>query len=668
MKNNRLLLIGWKHLRQIMCPIYIVIVLVFSYYCSILLADSLSGIVIKVSAGRLSSGDSFTISGQMDMSEAQLDSGPISIKAGPYEETITLVKKGRYYRYSAPKGGITSALFRPTRGDFKIRAVNVDLSGLSSPVTVELKKDDFEASAEASVKGSDLIYFNRNWADTLEVDKVRFRLIGQADNPKDSLQIQGRITLENTSTDLSNASVEINWGDYSVVLPAGSLVDIGRGRLHRWRYSSSRTNINQILFDFDKATFNIKVRNANIGNQYNPVTFNLKFDEFDQSVSVTDPKNPSKPVVYSDKLVVLGYNDLGMHCMNEDFSEFMILPPFNNLHAQVIERRGEEPRIITSGVTVWFSIPENATSVTKTNFWDYAPSLLGLDLASDIGITGTAMADELYPTGTNDWAAIGIPVTPLLDNNELDPFPLATIEVFQNSEVKAVTQAVVPVSWEISCNLCHNQEGVSTATDILQDHDNLHQTNLENSKPVSCGSCHEQEPLKPLGITGSPALPSLSRAMHSAHASRMTPILDQVNNVTCYACHPGIETQCLRGVHATAGMTCTNCHGSMNAVGDLTRQPWIDEPSCGSCHASNRPSYQFEQTGTLFKDSKGHHGVHCAACHGSPHAITPTITDADNIQATILQGQPGTISNCTVCHTRTPDEGFGHRYSGDDDD
>ena len=29
--------------------------------------------------------------------------------------------------------------------------------------------------------------------------------------------------------------------------------------------------------------------------------------------------------------VVLGYNDLGMHCMNQDFSQLCILPPFNTL-------------------------------------------------------------------------------------------------------------------------------------------------------------------------------------------------------------------------------------------------------------------------------------------------------------------------------------------------
>ncbi len=644
----------------------IILLIAFLFSYSIVRADSLSDIVMAISAGRLAGSDSFKIVGTTDISEAQLASGPLLIKAGPYEESITLTPKGKYYRYSAKASGITSVLFKPSKGYFYVKASHIDLSGLASPVTVELQAADFQASAEASVKGSDLLYFKRNWEDSLTVDSIGFKLSGAGDSPRDSVLLKGRITLENSAMDLSAAAVDIAWGSYTTTLSAGLLSDVGKGKYHRWSYASSQTELSKIQFDFDKAAYYIYIKNADIGNQYNPVTFNLKFDSFDQSVAVTDPKNPSRPEVYSDKLVVLGYNDLGMHCMNEDFSEMMILPPFNNLHAQIIERRGEEPRIITSGVTPWFSIPGNTTSVTKTNFWDYAPELLGMDLPADVGLTGTGLAGPLTPTGTNDWVAIGIPVTPILDNDQLDPFPLATIEVYQNGVVKAATQAVVPVSWEISCDLCHNEPGISTATDILQDHDRLHLTNLENSKPVTCGSCHEQEPLKPLGLSGSPALPSLSRAMHSAHASRMTPVLGQLNNITCYACHPGIQTQCLRDVHAAADMTCLNCHGSMDAVGASTRQPWIDEPRCESCHKISRPSFQFEQANTLFKDSKGHHGVHCAACHGSPHAITPTLTDADNIQAINLQGQAGPISNCLVCHTGTPDEGFGHRYSGGD--
>lgn len=351
--------------------------------------------------------------------------------------------------------------------------------------------------------------------------------------------------------------------------------------------------------------------------------------------------------------VVLGYNDLGMHCMNEDFSEFMILPPYNTVHAQVI-RRGAEPVIVTSGVTISYHIPGNTTSVTKTNFWDYAEDLLGVALTPDVGLTGHGLSGAMTPTGDNDWFVTGIPITPLDDQGNENPYMLANIVVTKNASTVAATKTVVPVSWEISCDLCHMGAGISTATHILRSHDRLHGTQLEQAKPVFCGGCHGQAPL---GTTGTPAL---SHAMHSAHASRMALAgLD----VDCYACHPGIRTQCLRDVHYAAGYTCTDCHGNMSDVGNASRSPWVDEPRCGTCHV--RPEFQFEQPGKLYRDSKGHQGVHCAACHGSPHAITPTVNPEDNVQAELIQGHAGKINTCSVCHIVHPGEAFEHQL-GDD--
>jgi len=85
------------------------------------------------------------------------------------------------------------------------------------------------------------------------------------------------------------------------------------------------------------------------------------------------PKPPAtpKPAIVNTPWVVLGYNELGMHCMNQDFSEICILPPFNNLRAQVIVR-GEDPHIVTSGATVSYKVPGNTSSAGKTNFWTYA--------------------------------------------------------------------------------------------------------------------------------------------------------------------------------------------------------------------------------------------------------------------------------------------------------
>ena len=38
---------------------------------------------------------------------------------------------------------------------------------------------------------------------------------------------------------------------------------------------------------------------------------------------------------------LIGWNDLGMHCMDADFSVFSILPPYNTIHAQLIDSSGD---------------------------------------------------------------------------------------------------------------------------------------------------------------------------------------------------------------------------------------------------------------------------------------------------------------------------------------
>jgi hypothetical protein len=66
---------------------------------------------------------------------------------------------------------------------------------------------------------------------------------------------------------------------------------------------------------------------------------------------------------------------------------------------------------------------------------------------------------------------------------------------------------------------------------------------------------------------------------------------------------------------------------------------------------------------TLFRDSNGHHSVHCEACHGEPHAVVPSTHAADNAQMIGLQGVAAPLSKCSVCHINTPGEGFDHRLS-----
>lgn len=372
------------------------------------------------------------------------------------------------------------------------------------------------------------------------------------------------------------------------------------------------------------------------------------------------PAEASPPQTLGDQ-VVIAYNDLGMHCMNQDFSEICILPPYNTMRATVIDRSSEDPRILTSGITVEYSIPGNTVSHTKTNFWDFAQGLFGVNLPLDVGLAGNGLSGSMGVTPDKDWMAVGIPVTQVTDDGVNDSYQLAQVVVRQNGVIKDTTRAVIPVSWEIRCDNCHKpKQGVSVAMDILQKHDKLHATDLVHQTPVLCASCHADPAL---GTTGTPGVPSMSSAMHLSHAKR--PMSKNLNGTigsavnTCYNCHPGNQTQCLRDVHYAAGMTCVTCHGGMKAVGNPARAPWADEPRCGSCH--HVAGHEYEQPGKLFRDSVGHSGVKCVVCHNSPHAIVPTVTGNDNLQMIRVQGHAGTLDKCSVCHRQTPDDPFFHK-------
>jgi len=309
----------------------------------------------------------------------------------------------------------------------------------------------------------------------------------------------------------------------------------------------------------------------------------------------------------------------------------------------------------------------NTESASKLNFWDYAQSLFHLSapLPRNIGLAGKGLSGLMDPQGGHFFAE-GIPLTADFDNGARSPFQLAEV-VVRNSAgtVLASTQTVVPVSTEINCDNCHNNygranPGIGTGVvkqNILTLHDQHGGTHLMQSRPVLCAGCHSDNALQ---APGRPGIPSLSRAMHSRHAR----IDDGTMTGTCYQCHPGPETQCLRGAMYRAGKDCYDCHGGMAAVANPGRRPWIDEPRCAKCH---RAPYQ-ENSGKLYRFSVGHHNIMCQACHGSQHAVYTTTQPLDSRQSLLLQGSAGTINHCGVCHTnRTGRTGDPHT-EGDDDD
>ncbi len=362
---------------------------------------------------------------------------------------------------------------------------------------------------------------------------------------------------------------------------------------------------------------------------------------FGQSKAPRPASNAIQTTALGD-YVVLGWNDLGMHCMTRDYSSIVVLPPFNDLWAQVVHR-GNPPQITTQGVTLSYRFPANTYSAGKINFWTYSHSLFGIS-TPNIGLTGLGLTGNLTWNGTA-FEAIGVPLTPYEDATPTveQPYQLAEVTAKLGAMQIDQTTFVAPTSTEMHCDLCHGS--TNTYNRILSLHDEDVQTTvLLANKPVLCATCHSSNAL---GKPGVPGVPSLSGAMHRFHAA-------EVPNISCYSCHPGAKTQCLRGAMFIHGKTCTDCHGTIAQVASSIsagRRPWIDEPKCSNCHDANHA----ENTGKLYRNSIGHGGMYCTACHNSPHAELPTVQPRDAVQALRVQGNSSYIGKqCTVCHLSTP--------------
>ncbi|MFC2023464.1 hypothetical protein ACFLT5_01865 [Chloroflexota bacterium] len=369
-------------------------------------------------------------------------------------------------------------------------------------------------------------------------------------------------------------------------------------------------------------------------------------------------------------LVVLAWNDLGMHCYSAGFDDIGVLPPLNTLWAQVV-RVGDPPQIVTTGISVTFSFAGDTQSTSKSSFWDANPYtlsqnaqlLFGLStpLPADTGLTGTGMSGTLG-VEHDHFVAEDIPLTEFSDSAPATPSPyqLATVVVLdaETGQELATTEVVAPVSTEMHCDNCHydggpGNEDQSTGAveqNILSQHDdeNGHEYppgagDLMANRPVLCANCHASNAL---GMAGQPGVPSLSRAIHEKHKER---VLDSLAG--CYNCHPGPQTECLRDVmYSEFDMDCVDCHGGMESVSE-NPDPWLNEPRCDSagCHGS---AYQQDQA--LYRQSTGHGGLYCAACHDSPHAIAPSAEANDAIKFVGWQGHDGPLDSCGVCHASSP--------------
>jgi mono/diheme cytochrome c family protein len=146
-------------------------------------------------------------------------------------------------------------------------------------------------------------------------------------------------------------------------------------------------------------------------------------------------------------------------------------------------------------------------------------------------------------------------------------------------------------------------------------------THLQNLTPVSCQQCHYSPALDlahvgPKGPADADANGrqqtlhhSFSNAMHTFHGNlkikgttsllfpkmpspvgRSLALRDSTLLKSCYRCHPGVVTKCLRGPMFNAGLACQDCHGNMRQVGnDFSSRVSPTNPEPSSSAATTTP-------------------------------------------------------------------------------
>ena len=225
------------------------------------------------------------------------------------------------------------------------------------------------------------------------------------------------------------------------------------------------------------------------------------------SSSVTQP-----PVV--ETATVLAANDLGMHCMDREFSVFSILPPFNVVNAQVLLRDGNgRPYVADDAeVDVFYQATADASgsintySIGKTDFWTYANALFGVTLPDGQGLTGLYMpADDPQVRGPQPmeysldmemFSAEGIPITPTDDRLIDNPYPLLRISAVdaQSTQTLGNLDVVVPVATETDCQNCHRTGAMAAEGPGIVWSTN---TDLEIQSKINILRLHDAEHLLP---------------------------------------------------------------------------------------------------------------------------------------------------------------------------
>ncbi len=239
------------------------------------------------------------------------------------------------------------------------------------------------------------------------------------------------------------------------------------------------------------------------------------------------------------------------------------------------------------------------------------PPKVSLEYAADINILRLHDlkhgANYVTPSAIDDGSAVAAPCDITANNGEGDATCLANLALVQGKPVV--------------CQVCHYTPALDLAQfgPMTGPEGSMANGRNQLSHQSNSNVMHSHHGQFDDLFTEIPAPIQTNTGVITNQSERIT-ALEQ----NCYQCHPGKDTQCLRGAMFNGGMLCSDCHGGMEQVGsdfsanvspsnpgafDLhgdfytdptqPRVPWANEPGCGSCHTGDAVNNLADTANTL---------------------------------------------------------------------
>jgi hypothetical protein len=359
---------------------------------------------------------------------------------------------------------------------------------------------------------------------------------------------------------------------------------------------------------------------------------------------------------------ILGWNNLGMHCMDSDYSVFSILPPYNTINAQLIVGG----KLVTngSGYTVTYqAVADAAGSINKSSIgkgnWQEHGTLIYGAVAPDQGLPFPGPASFWMPgasntpqamlfertnqpapgafTPVNWYFAYGIPITPYDDAGNKNPYPMMRLIAKNPSNQPIATNDIVlPVSDEMDCRACHASGTQNTAQPAAGW---VWSGNPERDFRLNILRLHDEKNFAAHSNLYSAALAARGYNPQGLYRG----VTADAKAVLCAACHA--SEALATPSYGTIPQLTTSIHsahaGVVDPVTGLTLDNTANRDACYRCHpGSATKCLRGAMGGAIAAD--GTMSMQCQSCHGG----MSTVGAADRVGWFM---EP----NCQSCHTGT---------------